>query len=77
MSANENENAERPSDIVRAVYMWEQKARDIKPWYSEEAAREWEDEVKDILPLYLEKAYARGCAAGLREALRILGREEA
>jgi hypothetical protein len=65
-----------PCAVERAAIEWEERALEIVPWYSEEAAREWEEKVKDILSLYVEKAYARGRAAGLREALAILGREE-
>jgi hypothetical protein len=48
-----------------------------KPCAIERAASDWEKKAKEILQRHNEQvAYCVGCAEGLREALRILGREE-
>jgi len=70
MSANVNENAEKgghmqPSAVERAARAWEERTK-------------WMEGAKELIPWYNEEvAYCNGRAAGLREALAILGREEA
>jgi len=48
----------------------------MRPCDIERAARMWEQKGKEIQPWDDEVAYCVGRAAGLREALRILAREE-
>jgi selenocysteine lyase/cysteine desulfurase len=49
----------------------------MRPSAIERAARAWEEKAKEILQRHNEQvAYCTGYAEGLREALRILGREE-
>jgi hypothetical protein len=66
MSANENVP---PCDLERAALVWEEKAKEIKEILREvsESYRTW----------YIGQwTYCTARAAGLREALSILGREE-
>jgi hypothetical protein len=67
MSANESVS---PCEIERAARAWEAQAKHLLVNYPRKASRGhrlWADQ---------QIMYARGCAAGLREALSILGREE-
>jgi phosphoglucomutase len=76
---NENTAAKKgKSDFDWAVYAWIKYAEILESdAHALEMSREFTDITwKEYAETFTKAAYARGRAEGLREALRILGREE-
>jgi len=76
---NENLAAKKgKSDLEWMMEVWTKYAEILESnAHAQEMSREFTDETwKEYAETYTKAAYARGRAEGLREALRILGREE-
>jgi hypothetical protein len=73
MSANEAGVKTRGSDLEREMDAWTRYAERL----AVDAWDAWDQRERQMSREYAKKeAYARGRAAGLRDALRIIGREE-